>query len=115
MMLLSLAAMTGCSKNDQSLEGIKKSGKLVVYTEAGFAPFEFIAGGKVVGVDIAICEKSHFYILGDKDGQGALVRLESSGETYTMHVTGGDLWDKILAISTDGTSKSPNVGATDSE
>lgn len=57
MMLVSLTALTGCSNNDQSLEGIKKSGQLIVYTEAGFAPFEFIANGKVVGVDIAICEE----------------------------------------------------------
>ena len=27
---------------------------ITVYTESGFAPFEFMAGGKVVGVDIAI-------------------------------------------------------------
>ncbi|MBO5356711.1 MAG: transporter substrate-binding domain-containing protein [Clostridia bacterium] len=27
---------------------------ITVYTESGFAPFEFVAGGKVIGVDIAI-------------------------------------------------------------
>ena len=27
---------------------------ITVYTESGFAPFEFVAGGKIVGVDIAI-------------------------------------------------------------
>ncbi len=27
---------------------------ITVYTESGFAPFEFMAGGKVIGVDIAI-------------------------------------------------------------
>jgi len=58
MLATSLVAFSACSSStDQSLEGIKKSGKLVVYSEAGFAPFEFIADGKVVGVDIAICEK----------------------------------------------------------
>ncbi len=58
LMVLSLTALTGCGKkNDQTLAGIKESGKLVVYTEAGFAPFEFIYEGKVVGVDIAICEE----------------------------------------------------------
>lgn len=30
---------------------------LVVYTEAGFAPFEYIANGKIVGVDVEIMEK----------------------------------------------------------
>lgn len=57
VMLVSAFSLTSCGKQDQSLEGIKKSGKLVVYTEAGFAPFEFIYNNKVVGVDIAICEE----------------------------------------------------------
>ncbi len=30
---------------------------LVVYTEAGFAPFEYVSGGKIVGVDVEIMEK----------------------------------------------------------
>ena len=30
---------------------------LVVYTEAGFAPFEYVSGGKIVGVDVDIMEK----------------------------------------------------------
>ncbi|MBQ7125166.1 MAG: transporter substrate-binding domain-containing protein [Clostridia bacterium] len=58
LLVVSTFAFTGCSsKNDQSLEGIKKAGKLVIYTEAGFAPFEFLSNGKVVGVDVAICEE----------------------------------------------------------
>ncbi len=58
LMIVSLSALAGCGKKtDQSLAGIKEAGKLVVYTEAGFAPFEFVANGKVVGVDIAICEE----------------------------------------------------------
>lgn len=30
---------------------------IVVYTEAGFAPFEYISGGKIVGVDVDIMNK----------------------------------------------------------
>lgn len=69
-------------------------------------PIAFI--NKENALHIAVCDKSHLYIQGDKDGQGALIRLESSGEKYTMHVTGGDLWDKILTIALDGTTKNPN-------
>lgn len=58
---------------------------------------------------IAICDTTHLYIRGDKDGQGALIRFEGSRGKYTMHVTGGDLWDKILTISLSGTSKNPNL------
>lgn len=57
-MLISVALLgTGCSKGVRTLDDIKASGKLYVYTEAGFAPFEFISGGKVAGVDVAICEE----------------------------------------------------------
>lgn len=66
---------------------------------------------KEKALHIAVCDASHFYIKGDKDGQGALIRLESSGEKYTMHVAGGDLWDKILTVSLSGTSKNPNRAA----
>lgn len=40
-------AFVGCSGED----------KIVVYTEAGFAPFEYIKGGKIVGVDVDIMNK----------------------------------------------------------
>ena len=58
---------------------------------------------------ISICSQSHLYIVGDKDGQGALIRFETNGEKYTMHVTGGDLWQKILDISLDGSYKAENI------
>ena len=38
--------------------------ELVVYTEAGFAPFEYISKGKIVGVDVDIMKK-----VGDKLGK----------------------------------------------
>ena len=44
-MLVSVLCFAGCGKDDD---------KLVVYTEAGFAPYEFIYNGEIVGVDIAI-------------------------------------------------------------
>lgn len=53
LMLVSLFAFTGCSSK-KSIEDIKKAGKLVVYTEAGFAPYEFIYNNEIVGVDIEI-------------------------------------------------------------
>ncbi len=56
VMLVSLLALPSCG-NKQTLEGIKSSGKLTVYTEAGFAPYEFIYENKIVGVDIKIMEK----------------------------------------------------------
>lgn len=54
VMLLSLVlAMTSCKKF-KTVDDIKKAGELVVYTEAGFAPYEFIYNNEIIGVDIAI-------------------------------------------------------------
>lgn len=39
-------SFTGCSQDT-----------LTVYTEAGFAPFEYISGGKIVGVDVDIMKQ----------------------------------------------------------
>lgn len=36
------------------LSSCKSTEKLVVYTEAGFAPFEYVSDGKIVGVDVDI-------------------------------------------------------------
>lgn len=55
VMILAAFALTGCSSGKaKSLDDIKKSGKLVVYTEAGFAPYEFIYNNEIVGVDVEI-------------------------------------------------------------
>lgn len=50
-------ALTACGSNKESGNETKKE-KLIVYTEAGFAPFEFKEKGKidVIGVDIEIAK-----------------------------------------------------------
>jgi polar amino acid transport system substrate-binding protein len=40
-----------------TLVGCGSGNTLVVYTEAGFAPFEYVKDGKITGVDIEIMEK----------------------------------------------------------
>lgn len=53
LMVLSLAS---CGKKT-GLEAIKEAGKLVVYTEGGFAPYEFYKNATdLVGVDIEIAQ-----------------------------------------------------------
>ncbi|MCQ2425953.1 MAG: ABC transporter substrate-binding protein [Lachnospiraceae bacterium] len=54
--LLTVLMFTGCGKV-YTVEDIKKEGKLVVYTEAGFAPYEFIYDNKLVGVDVDVMTK----------------------------------------------------------
>lgn len=58
---------------------------------------------------ISICGQSHLYIAGDKDGQGATILLENMGDSFVMHVAGGDLWDKIVDMSLKGTARNPNI------
>ena len=48
LMLASTLCIAGC--------GGKTEEELVIYTEAGFAPYEFIYEGEIVGVDIKIME-----------------------------------------------------------
>ena len=53
ILLFSMLTMFGCGKAT-GLDAIKKAGKLTVYTEAGFAPYEFVYNNEIVGVDIEI-------------------------------------------------------------
>ena len=46
-MLASVLCFAGCGKDDNTI---------IVYTEAGFAPYEFIYNNEIVGVDIAIMQ-----------------------------------------------------------
>lgn len=58
VMILAAFALTGCSSGKgKSPDDIKKAGKLVVYTEAGFAPYEFIYNNEIVGVDVEIMKE----------------------------------------------------------
>ena len=48
VMILPILCFVGCGGNNN---------KLVVYTEAGFAPYEFLYKNEIVGVDIAIMQE----------------------------------------------------------
>ena len=77
---LAILTLCSCSSNDT----------LVVYTEAGFAPFEYVSDGQIVGVDVDIMNK-----VGEKLGKK--VRFENVG------------FDTIVDAVSDG--KLTNVGA----
>jgi polar amino acid transport system substrate-binding protein len=78
--LLAILTLCSCSSNDT----------IVVYTEAGFAPFEYVSDGQIVGVDVDIMNK-----VGEKLGKK--VRFENVG------------FDTIVDAVSDG--KLTNVGA----
>lgn len=64
---------------------------------------------KETALHISVCNKSHLFIQGDRDGQGALIHFETAGKAYRMHVSGGDLWEKIVTICTKGRNNYPNL------
>ena len=51
--LAAAVATVACVSSFAACGGAKKE-QLIVYTEAGFAPFEYVSGGKIVGVDVDI-------------------------------------------------------------
>ena len=60
-MVVSLAACGSSSSDSSSTSSSESSltitdGKLIVGTEAGFAPYEYMSGNDVVGVDMDICQ-----------------------------------------------------------
>jgi ABC-type amino acid transport substrate-binding protein len=84
--VLCFLGTTSCKSNDT----------LIVYTEAGFAPFEYIANGRIVGVDVDIMEKVgeklgkkiqfenvSFDIIVDTVAEGKLVNIGAAGLSVT--------------------------------
>lgn len=72
------------------------SDKLVVYTEAGFAPFEYLSEGKIVGVDVDIMNKvgeklgkkvvfenANFDVIIDTVAEGKLTNVGAAGLSIT--------------------------------
>ena len=76
MMALSTMAFSSC---------FQPKDQLVVYTEAGFAPFEYIQGGKIVGVDVDIMN-----LVGEKLGK-EVVFENVSFDTIVDSVADGTL------------------------
>ena len=84
--LVALFAIASCQKEEQ----------LIVYTEAGFAPFEYISGNNIVGVDVDIMNKVgeklgkkvvfknvSFDIIVDTVSQGKLTNVGAAGLSIT--------------------------------
>ena len=66
LLLGAILLCAGCSSATGKLEKIKSSGKMTVYTDPNFSPFEFLVDGKPTGVDIEIA-KAIAAELGAKD------------------------------------------------
>ena len=76
--------------------GCNSSSALIVYTEAGFAPFEYLSEGKIVGVDVDIMnrvgeklgrevrfENANFDVIIDTVAAGKLTNVGAAGLSIT--------------------------------
>lgn len=80
--LLATALLAGCGKKFNDVSAIQNNGEIVMYTDARWAPFEYIGeGGAAVGVDIDIANAiaQHLgvelrIINGDFDGMSLAVQ-----------------------------------------
>lgn len=88
--IIGLVVVSSCKKED----------KLVVYTEAGFAPFEYVSGGEIVGVDVDIMNK-----VGEKLGKkvvfenvafDTIVDTVSAGKLTNVGAAGLSVTDERL-------------------
>ncbi len=75
--LVALVVVSSCQQEE----------KLIVYTEAGFAPFEYVSGGEIVGVDVDIMNK-----VGEKLGK-KVVFENVAFDTIVDAVSAGKLAD----------------------
>ncbi len=87
VLVFSLCVFTGCNKEET----------LVVYTEAGFAPFEYVSSGKITGVDIDIMNK-----VGEKLGK-KVVFEDVAFDTIVDAVSAG----KLTNVGAAGLSVTP--------
>ncbi len=113
MMILALAACGGSSSGGDAEEGggklaaIQENGKIVVCTDAAWAPFEYIGeGGEPAGIDIEIAQA-----IADELG----VELEVKNiafDTIPAALTGGDA-DLALACITITDERKEEMAFTD--
>ena len=82
---------------------------LLTYLRRDYAMPPFGRVNKEGALHLTICGATHIWVQGDGDGQGATLIMDNGEKSFTMHVNGGDLWQKILDISTKGSYKSTNL------
>lgn len=79
------------------------------YLRRSYAMPPFAHVNKDAALHLTICGSSECWVVGDRDGQGATVLFTSAGKSFTMHVTGSDLWQKLLDACLDGTYNAENL------
>ena len=103
--LLGVISLTGCSNKFYTLEEIQQSGKLIVTTNAEFAPFEFKEGSELKGIDIEIIKAYGEYInveveIQDVDFDSALLSVSNcKSDLAIAAITKNETRDETMDFS----------------
>ena len=79
------------------------------YLRRSYAMPFYARVNKDAALHLTFCGSSDCWVEGDRDGQGATVLFTSAGKSFTMHVSGSDLWQKLLDTCLDGTYNADNL------
>jgi polar amino acid transport system substrate-binding protein len=95
--LMVLTVFSGCKK-DRDLDAIKKSGEIVMYTNAEFPPYEYIgASGKPEGLDIDIANE----IAKDLGCNLRIINASFDGFPLALQNSQADMGVSAISITAD--------------
>lgn len=105
--LVTILALAGCGKDSAKESDTKGSDQLIVGTEAGFAPYEYMSGDKVVGIDMDIAqaiadELGKELVIKNMDFDGALLAVQQGKVDFVAAgVSVDEERAKVMDFSTD--------------
>lgn len=97
--------LVGCSSTFQGVEEIQKKGKLIVATNAEFAPFEYKEGSEFLGIDMDIIKAYATYLdvtieIQDMDFDAALLSVsKNKADLAIAGITKNSKREKTLSFS----------------
>ena len=94
MVIVGVCLLASCGQKWRDVEKIKKSGEIVLYTEATWPPFEYIGeAGKVEGIDIDIAQAI-------ADDLGVSLRIINAAfDGFSLAITNGQADMAISAVT----------------
>lgn len=79
------------------------------YLSVNAAPPLFASVDRERALSIRVCGETDFYVVPDRNGDGATLCMEGKTQTFVMHVRGSELWEKLKGVCLEGTAKHPNL------
>lgn len=105
--ILTILALVGCGSNSAKESDTKENDEIIVGTEAGFAPYEYMSGDKVVGIDMDIAqaiadELGKELVIKNMDFDGALLAVQQGKVDFVAAgVSVDEERKKVMDFSTE--------------